>query len=184
MDERVLRTSGWCIESGTKERYWKAFTDRYSTSNHNGGDKSSIKFKAVDLSQWWYERSSHYTSTFSINQREEWFPTNWRSRGSICISRQQKQNIAKFKPTTWFCTMINRIMKKGNRYLVDEFGSSGKTLPPTSVRKEANHEQAWIQSSKEPKLEDIVKIKDFTPRCIWRIGKIPKQSRRSEINEQ
>ena len=38
--------------------------------------------------------------------------------------------------------MINRIMKKGNRYLVDEFGASGKTLPPTSVRKEANHEQA------------------------------------------
>ena len=42
--------------------------------------------------------------------------------------------------------MINRIMKKGNRYLVDEFGASGKTLPPTSVRKEANHEQASMNS--------------------------------------
>ena len=71
--------------------------------------------------------------------------------------------------------MINRIMKKGNRYLVDEFGASGKILPPTSVRKEANREQASMNSIfKEPKLEDIVKIKDFTPRCIWRIGKIIK----------
>ena len=41
-----------------------------------------------------------------------------------------------------------------------------------------------IQSSKEPKLRDIVQIKELTPGNTWRLGKIIGTSSKSQASKQ
>ena len=63
--------------------------------------------------------------------------------------------------------------KKGNRYL-EEFWEIWKEQYLLSLRERSQrfNKHPRIQSTKEPKIGDVVQIKESSPRGTWKIGKI------------
>ena len=172
---RVLQKTGWCNRNYPKKKYWKATTDMHSAANYTGQNRSNIKFKTIDLSQRCYKLSSHdYISAPSINQCEAWTTTNWRK----IWSRLQK-------PTTWFHTAIIKNMERGKLTLSQLWTLWKKHyLLSVGERSQIMNKCSRIQSSKEPKLRDIVQIKELTPGNTWRLGKIIGTSSKSQASKQ